>query len=213
MTRLFLIDDHALMREGLRTLLRAQGLETVGEAGDAPSALLALRHLQVDVVLLDIGLVGRSGLDLLSSLMQRGLPMRVVLLTMSAQPRHLALGLRLGALGYVLKGSPSAVLVKAIESVHNGQRYIDPALEAVVQDIEFSSRYVDPLEALSMREREVLEMVVRGSTSTDIAEHLHLSAKTVDTYRSRVMRKLGVSSLPGLVTLAVREGLLDPEMA
>jgi two-component system, NarL family, invasion response regulator UvrY len=206
MSRLYLIDDHALIRDGLRALLGAAGHVVVGESDSPTPALAELAQLEPDVVLLDLTLGARSGFELLEELQRRKLRTRVIVLTMSAQPRHVAEALRLGAQGYVLKGSPSAELLRAIEAVEEGRRHLGPnEAELALRGLTAGSGSAD---ALSPRERQVLVMVARGASSSEIGTELHLSPKTVDTYRSRLMTKLGLTDVPALVRWAIREGLI-----
>lgn len=210
MTRVYLVEDHQIMRDGLRALLEARGHTVVGESADPTQALSDLLRLRPEVLLLDLNLGGRSGLELQAELQRRRLPVRTVVLTMSAQPHQVAEALRLGASAYVLKGSPASELMQAIELAGRGKKFLganvaDLALEA------FTQPDADPLSQLSPRERQTILMVVQGRSSAAIGATLHLSPKTVATYRSRLMKKLGVSDVPGLVRLAVRHKLIDED--
>jgi two-component system, NarL family, invasion response regulator UvrY len=203
-----IVDDHGVVRDGLRKLLTSHGYDVVAEAADANTAYARVLRTNPDLLLLDVGLAQRSGLDLLARLRQRSLRAQVVVLSMSSQAVHVANAWRLGVCAYVLKGSPSAVLMQGIRAALEGGRFLDPALAKLVVDID---AYVaaDPLATLSLSEREVFLAMVQGRTSHEIAAQLHLSAKTIDSYRSRVMAKMGVQDLPALVRLSVRLGLLD----
>jgi len=210
MSRVYLVEDHQIMRDGLRALLEARGHTVVGESADPTEALADLLHLDPEVLLLDLSLAGRSGLELQAELQRRHLPVRTVVLTMSAQPHQVAEALRLGASAYVLKGSPASELMQAIELAAKGKKFLgtnvaDLALEA------FTQPDADPLSQLSPRERQTILMVVQGKSSAEIGATLHLSPKTVATYRCRLMKKLGVSDVPGLVRLAVRHKLIDAD--
>ncbi len=209
MSRLFLVDDHAIVREGLRGVLEQAGHQVVGEAADPAAAVDGLRRLEVDIALIDIHLGGRSGLDLLHDIRLRGLPLRCIMLTMSAQQRHLAEALRSGAAGYVLKGSGSATLLQAIAEVAAGRTFLSADVAHLAVATSGAAPGEEPVDALSPRERQIVEGVVRGRSSAAIAEELHLSPKTVETYRSRVMAKLGVTDTPALVRWAIRHGLLS----
>lgn len=209
MTRIFLVDDHAMVREGLRAVFVANGHEVVGEAADVPAAMDGIVRLAPGIVVLDLGLEGRSGLDLLARLQQRGVTARVVVLTMSSQPRHVAEAWRLGAAGYVLKGSHASTVLQAIATAQRGGRFLDPALTALNGDVVGGVAAEDRMAALSLREREVMLLVVNGHSSAAIGAQLSLSPKTVDTYRSRLMLKLDVPDLAALVRYAVREGLIE----
>jgi two-component system, NarL family, invasion response regulator UvrY len=208
MSRLYLIDDHALIRDGLRAMLEGAGHVVVGDAADPTRALAELARLMPDVVLLDLSLGDRSGFEVLEELQRRKLEMRVIVLSMSSQPRHVAEALRMGALGYVLKGSPSAELLEAIAAVSLGRRHLGASeSELAVRGLTEASADLSSV-ALSPRERQVLVMVARGASSAAIGEQLHLSPKTVDTYRSRLMAKLKLADVPALVRWAIREGLV-----
>jgi two-component system, NarL family, invasion response regulator UvrY len=210
--RVFLVDDHAMMRDALSAVLRAQGLDVVGEAADVNSAIGPILRLKPDVLLLDVGLSTRSGLDLLARLRLRNITAKVVMLTMSAQAWHVAGAWRLGARSYVLKGSASQVLLQAMQAALDGAHFLDPALDAQRAVIDQHITAVDPLSVLSLNEREVMLAMVQGCSSRQIGQQLHLTSKTVDSYRSRLMGKLGVQDLTGLVRMAVRLGMLDVAM-
>ncbi|MFZ4286664.1 response regulator [Variovorax sp. HJSM1_2] len=208
MTSLYLVDDHQMVREGLRAVLQAAGHQVVGESADPTEAVADLARCQPQVLLLDLSLGGRSGMEVLVELQRRALPVHVVVLTMSAQPQHVAEALRLGAAGYVLKGAPASEVLRAIDAVVLGRRYLgqevaDLAVQALTGDAGS-----DPFSSLSPRERQIVAMVVRGQSSAAIGRELHLSPKTIDTYRSRLMAKLGVGDVTALVRLTIRHGLL-----
>jgi DNA-binding NarL/FixJ family response regulator len=208
MSRVYLVEDHQIMRDGLRALLEVRGHTVVGESADPTEALADLLRLAPEVLLLDLNLGGRSGLELQAELQRRHLPVRTVVLTMSAQPHQVAEALHLGVSAYLLKGSPASELMEAIELAVKGKKFLganvaDLALEALTQPDD------DPLSLLSPRERQTVLMVVQGKSSAAIGETLHLSPKTVATYRCRLMKKLGVSDVPGLVRLAMRYKLID----
>lgn len=210
MTRLYLIDDHLIVREGLRALLGSAGMTIVGEADDVTQALPEIVARQPDVVLLDLGLRDVSGLELLRQLAEHALPTRVLVLTMSERPWHVAEAMRLGAAGYVLKGSSGAEVVQAITDVAQGRpHFATPA--AAPGGTPGAAASTDPLAALSARERQIMLRVVAGSSSAAIATELGLSPKTVDTYRSRLMSKLGVHDVANLVRVAVRLGVIDSD--
>lgn len=208
---IYLVDDHALMRDGLRAVLEDAGHQVVGEADQPTPALADIVRLQPAVVLLDLHLGQRSGFELLEHIQQRKLGVKTIMLTMSAQARHVADAMRLGAAGYVLKGSSADEVLRAIDAVLKGQRYLgQEAAQLAVQGLTETSTN-EALASLSAREHQVLLMVVRGQTSAVIAEALHLSPKTVESYRSRLMAKLGVADVTGLVRLAIRERLISAD--
>jgi DNA-binding NarL/FixJ family response regulator len=211
MSDVYLVDDHLMMRDGLASLLRAAGHRVVGEAADPTVALSDLQRLAPQVLLLDLNLGERSGFELLAELQRRKLEVRTIVLTMSSQPRHVAEALRLGAMGYMLKGAPSAELLQAVVAVASGRRHLGgDVADLAVQGL--TARDEQPaLASLSARERQMAELVVRGKSSSEIGLLLHLSPKTVDSYRSRLMAKLAVADVPALVRFAIRTGLIDAE--
>lgn len=210
MSQLYLVDDHTLLRDGLRAVLQAAGHRVVGESADPTQAMSDLCDLGPVVLLLDLHLGKRSGFELLTELQRRPLEARAIVLTMSAQPRHVAEALRLGAFGYVLKGSPASELLEAIDAVGRGQRYLGSEVaELAAQGLAAPGD--EALDTLSVRERQVVLMVVQGQSSTEIGRALHLSPKTVDSYRSRIMSKLATPDVPALVRFAIRHGLIDAE--
>ena len=213
MSRIYLIDDHAIMRDGLRIVLETAGHEVVGEAADPTPALADLGRLLPDVVLLDLRLGQRSGFELLDELRRRGLQLRVIVLTMSDQPRHVAEALRLGACGYLLKGSASSEVLQAVTTVGAGGRFLSPQAAEFAATVLTEGNTRPGGETLSPRERQILLMVAQGATSGAIGEALHLSPKSVDTYRSRLMKKLGLNDIAALVKWALREGLISLDEA
>lgn len=212
MTRIYLVDDHQIVREGLRAMLDAKGHEVIGDSADLTQALFEIVSLRPEVLLLDLNLAGRSGFELLAELQRRRLATRCVVLSMSAQPRDVAESLRMGALGYVLKGSPGSELMAAIEDAVQGKRHLGSELAGLALEEFMRPQSADPLAKLSPRERQIISMVVNGQSSSRIALELHLSPKTVATYRSRLMAKLGVADVTALVRLAVQCGLVDADL-
>lgn len=210
MTDIYLVDDHAMLRDGMRSLLEAAGHRVVGQSADPTQALADLARLEPALLLLDLHLGDRSGLELLVELQRRGLSTRTLVLTMSAQPRHVAEAMRLGAAGYVLKGESAPALLQAIERVLQGHRHMGPDV-AELALAGLTAAAPTPLASLPPRERQIVTLVARGRSSAEIGEQLHLSPKTVDSYRSRLMAQLGVGDLAALVRLAIREGLISAD--
>lgn len=211
MSDIYVVDDHALMRDGLRVVLEHGGHRVVGETGDVGQALLDIPRLKPCVVLVDLHLGERSGMELLERLPSLTPFTRYVVLTMLAQPGHVAEAFRLGASGYVLKGSPAAEVLRAVDEVRQGYRHLGPGVKELADRALVDTNPGGVLGLLSARERQIIAMVVRGRSSAAIAETLHLSPKTVDTYRSRIMAKLEVNDVPALVRLAIREGLISAD--
>jgi two-component system, NarL family, invasion response regulator UvrY len=207
MARIYLIDDHPIVRAGLSALLEGAGHRIVGEGADITQVLSEVSRLAPDVVMLDLHLDGRSGFEVLAEMQQRQMSAKVIVLSMSDQPRNVAEALRRGASGYVLKGSAGSELLAAVDAVMQRRRYLgqgltDIAVQGLTTDAERGS-------TLSPRERQILVMVASGKSSAAIGEELHLSPKTVDTYRSRLMAKLELPDVPALVRWAIREKLID----
>lgn len=207
MATVLIVDDHALMREGLRAILETAGHQVVGECDDPATALEQLARLAPDIVLLDLQLGGgQSGFDLLAAARDRPTDVRIIVLTMSLRPRDIADALRLGVQGYVLKGSPSSEMLRAVDAALQGRHYFgsdeaDLALQGVY---EVHGAHT----SLSARDRQLLVMLARGESSEAMAQLLQLSPNTVDTYRRRLVRRLGLADEAELLRWAVREGLL-----
>ncbi len=212
MITVLLADDHAVVREGLRALLATRAdLRVVGEAGDGIAAIAAVQQLKPDVVVMDVSMPRLNGIDATVEIRRDSPETRVVILSVHATSEHVFRALKAGASGYVLKESVGQEVVDAIRSVHAGQRYFSARIaESASPELAqwgeaFPAR--GPLDSLSLREREVLQFVVEGWSSADIAARFQLSPKTVETYRSRIMTKLGVHDIPGLVRFAIKHGL------
>jgi len=207
MARIYLIDDHPIVRAGLSALLQGAGHVIVGESEDITQALSEVNRLAPDIVMLDLHLDGRSGFEVLAEMQRRQMSTKAIVLSMSDQPRNVAEALRMGAAGYVLKGSASVELVAAVEAVQQGRRYLGEGLTDIA--VQGLTSDADRGNTLSPRERQILVMVASGKSSAAIGEELHLSPKTVDTYRSRLMAKLELADVPALVRWAIREKLIE----
>lgn len=207
--RIVLADDHAALRDGLKALLRAQAdLEVVGEAANGREAVDAARRLKPDVVVLDIAMPELNGIDAACRIREALPDIRIMVVSMHGSSEHVYRALQAGALGYLLKESPGAEIVAAIRAVAAGRRYLSPKVnDILIADYVTERHGASPLEKLSARERAVLQQVVEGRSNAEIARNVSLSVKTVETYRSRMMRKLGIAGLPGLVKFALEHGL------
>jgi DNA-binding NarL/FixJ family response regulator len=207
--RILLADDHTVLRDGLRALLEARaGLQVVGQAGDGREAVRLAAKLQPEVALLDISMPLLNGLDAAERIAAVAPATRVIILSVHATSEHVARALRAGARGYLVKEVAGIEVVEAIQSVHAGGRYLSRSLSAAMVDEQLRERpALSPLEVLSPREREVLQLLAEGRTGAEIASALHLSLSTVDTYRSRLMQKLGLRDLPALIKFAIKHGL------
>ena len=205
--RVLLADDHALMREGLRALLTAAtGIEVVGEVRTGREAERQVARLNPDVVLMDIAMPDLNGIEAARAIHAKCPAVRIVMLSMHATAEYVYRAFEAGACGYLLKEVAVEEVITAVRTVHAGKRFLSPALAESVPDP--GSGYArGPVDRLSARERQVLQLVVEGHTSNEIARMLHLSPKSVETYRSRLMLKLGVRDLPSLVKFALEHGL------
>jgi DNA-binding NarL/FixJ family response regulator len=211
--RVVIADDHGVMRDGLRAILGAQpGIDVVGQAADGVAAIRAVVEHKPDVLLLDLSLPLLSGLDVLRELRRRQLDTAVLVLSMHAAGETAHEALRLGARGYLQKGSAAESVIEGVRAVAAGQRYLPQEIASRTLDAMLDGgRTADPLASLSDRERSVMRLVCEGKTSVEIAALLNVSPKTVDTYRSRLMQKLGIEDLPALVKLAIRTGVISAD--
>jgi len=207
----FLADDHTVVRDGLRFMLEAESdIEVVGDAATGREAVVKVSTRCPDIVILDITMPDLNGIEATSQVLEVCPATQVIILSMHSTGEHVFQALKAGARGYLLKESAGAEVVHAVRAVRRGRRYLSEKIsERLVDDYvrerELSDR--SPLARLSQREREVLQLVVEGRSSADIATLLYLSPKTVDTYRSRLMHKLGIRDLPSLVKYAIQHGL------
>jgi len=207
--RVILVDDHAIVREGVAYLLDAQAdMRVVGSFGEGAEAVRCAAAEHPDVAIVDIAMPGMSGIEVARRIHDACAEAQVVILSMYSAPENVHQALRAGARGYVLKESAGAEVIEAVRAVHRGLRYLSRRI-----DTEALVRYIrergadNPLELLSARERQVLQLVVEGRTSAEIAAQLGLSPKSVETYRSRMMSKLDIEDLPALVKFAIRSGI------
>jgi DNA-binding NarL/FixJ family response regulator len=203
--RILVVDDHSVVREGLTFLLsRHTGIAVVGCAETGEAAVLAAHRLKPDVIIMDLVLPALSGIDATRQIISELPDTRVIALSACHTAEHVYRALRAGARGFVLKTAAGSELLNAIKAVAAGEQYISQAIAALFVDgVVGTSIPESPFDNLSVRERDVLRYVVAGETSSDIAQHLSLSRKTVDTYRSRMMVKLGVASRSELIRLAL----------
>ena len=213
--RILLVDDHAVLRAGLRALLEAEpGFLVVGEAGTGEEGVAKTSALKPDVVVMDLSMPGAGGLEAVRGISALGQETRVLVLTMHGEEEHLLPVLEAGGSGYVNKRSADEELIEAIRTVARGDVFLYPSaakllLRGLKQKTEAGEE--DPLDKLTEREREVLAHTVEGFSSSEIGKKLFISPKTVDTYRSRIMEKLGLHHRSELVRFALQKGLLKAE--
>lgn len=207
--KIFLADDHAMVREGLAALVETdEAIEVVGQCGDGLEVVADVMACNPDVVILDITLPGLNGLDICRELVRKCDGISVLILTMHSNEQFIAQALENGATGYLLKESAAEKLSEAIRRVASGEIFLGPGIPRnVLQRLGQLER--DPYQKLSTRERQVLQLIAEGKTNRAVAEVLELSTKTVDTHRTRLMRKLNIHDQTSLVKFAIRKGIIS----
>lgn len=211
MIRIVLVDDHELVRAGFRLILSGQSdIEVAGEAGSAEDGLRLIRAQKPDVALVDVHMPGMSGIELTERVRRADLLTHIIILTMVDDARFPRRLLQSGALGYLTKACPADELLTAVRNVAQGRRYLDATI-ARQMALAAVDGEVSPLESLSARELEVALMLARGSAVNEIAERLHLSPKTVSTYKQRLFEKLDVEHTIALAHLLSAHGLLEAQ--
>jgi DNA-binding NarL/FixJ family response regulator len=209
LTRILLADDHAVVRQGFKMILDAQAdMEIVGEAANGREAVELGGQLHPDIVLMDVAMPELNGIEATRRLIAADPHVRVIALSMHKDSVYVREILRAGARGYLLKDSGAEDLVKAIRAVAGGESYLSPAVSNAVLD-DYRKHVTNPIDLLTSREREVLQMLAEGKTNKEIAVVLNLSVYTVDAHRGRIMEKLNLHSINELVRFALRSGLID----
>jgi DNA-binding NarL/FixJ family response regulator len=212
----FLADDHRMVREGFRLLLETQSdIKVIGGAGNGREAVRQAIKLTPDVILMDIAMPELNGIEATKQIIEAQSSAKVIILSMYSTTQHIFRALKAGAKGYILKESAGDDVIKAVRMVHSGKTFLCDEITGVVVGDYIEKRESgamdDPLSRLSTREREVLQLLVEGKSNTKIAELLFLSQKTIETYRSHLMQKLGIGDLPGLVKFAIQHGITSVE--
>lgn len=211
--RVLLAEDHQLVRAGIHALLdRMTGVEVVAEVSDGVEALKAVETIQPDIVLMDVAMPGLNGLEAAGRITKQWPLVRIIILSMHANEEYLRQALTAGAMGYLLKGANLVELEQAIRTVSKGEPYLTPsvaryAIEAYRQE---GTRELTPLERLSPRQREVLQLMAEGHSTKEMAFRLKLSTKTVETHRAQLMERLDIHDIAGLVRFAIKAGLIHP---
>jgi two-component system, NarL family, invasion response regulator UvrY len=209
MTRVIICDDHALIRRGIRdTLSDAADIEVIGETCDYGELRVLLRTESCDVLVLDINMPGRSGLDVLHVLKDEGSTIKVLVVSMYPEDQYAIRALQAGAYGYVNKGGDPQLLVQAVRTVAQGRKYVTPEIAQMLVESLTTPEVANAHEKLSDRELQTLVMIASGKRLADIAEDLNLSPKTVSVYRARVLEKLGLSNNSEMTVYAIRNGLV-----
>ncbi len=210
MIRILIADDHAVVAEGLKHVIEAQAdMRVLAIAGDGREAVRQTGELRPDVVIMDLSMPELNGADATRILLEQDPARKVIVLSMYAEHEYVRRALKAGALGYVVKRSAAKDVVEAIRAVHAGQRYISPLVASAVAEEGGRGDQDDRLARLSTREREVLQLLAEGCTGTEIAQRLSLSPKTVETYRARLVEKLGIRDVAGLVRFAIQRGIIS----
>jgi DNA-binding NarL/FixJ family response regulator len=212
--RVLLADDHTLVRAGIRSLLETfENLEVVAESGDGREALELISRHRPDVALLDIGMPGMNGIEVARQSVRASPKTKFVILSMHDDKTHVAQAIRAGVAGYLLKGAAVAELPLAIKAVMAGETYLTPRVSRHVVDgfLHDEASEADPLEGLPQRQREILQLIAEGRSTKEIAALFDVSVKTIETHRARLMERLEIHDVPGLVRFAIRSGLVSSE--
>jgi two-component system response regulator NreC len=207
--RILLADDHVIVRQGFRALLEREGHDVVAEAADGQEAVRLACELGPDVAILDFAMPLLNGLDAAKEIRRRSPGTRMILLTVHTEDHYVLEALNAGVHGYVVKTQAAADLVQAIREIRGNAIYLSPTISRAVVEAYFN-KAAPPGDVLSSRERQVLQLVAEGKTTKEIAALLGISAKTADSHRSRIMRKLDIHDTVGLVRFAIRRGLINP---
>jgi two-component system response regulator NreC len=208
--RIILVDDHAVVRAGLKLLLEAEpDLEVVAEAGDARAAIFEVREHKPDLVVADVTMPGQSGIEVTPELLKESPETRVLILSMQDDPHYVREAFAAGASGYVLKDAAEAELVAAVHEVAGGGRYVNPDLGARMVAADVQAAAAAQEDPLTEREREVLQLLALGHTNQEISKLIYVSVRTAETHRAHIMRKLGITTRAELVRYALAQGLLD----
>lgn len=208
--RVLIVDDHAVVRAGIRSLLvREPDIEPVGEAGSAREAILEARNLRPDVILLDVMMPDGNGLQAIPTLLNEHPEAKILILSMQDDPRYVREAFDVGATGYVLKEAADVEVVAAVREVARGGRYVHSELGARLVAADVAASRKAEQDPLSDREREVLRLLALGHTNQEIAQQLYISVRTAETHRAHIMQKLRLTSRAALVRYAIRQGLLE----
>ena len=206
---ILLVDDHALVRQGIRSFLEQEGFCVVGEASDGLEALEKVRALSPDTIVMDISMPAQNGLNAAREINKLYPGKKIILLTQHTEEMYVADSLDAGVSGYVLKTQASNDLVHAIREVSSGKVYISPSISSVVL-AAYKARANRKTDELTLRERQVLQLIAEGKSTRDVASILLISVKTAETHRTRLMHKLDIHETAGLVRYAIRHGMVQP---
>jgi len=210
--RVILADDHTLLRAGIRALLdKIPEVEVVGEAADGRSVAALVKATNANIVLMDVGMPALNGLDATAQLAREHPQTRVIILSMHSNEEYIFQALRAGASGYLLKSAAANELELALQAVARGQTFLSPAISRRFIESCFARMHTEPPDQLTARQREILQLIVEGKSTKEIAFLLNLSVKTVESHRVQLMARLNIHDVPGLVRYAMRVGIVPPE--
>jgi DNA-binding NarL/FixJ family response regulator len=210
--KIIIADDHTIIRDGLKLILESHSdLKVIAEAENGLQVISKANELQPDVILMDIAMPNMNGVEATRRIIEENPSIRIIILSMHSTVEDIFRSLQAGAKGYLVKESAGTEVVDAVRAVFNGRRYLSRKVDDILIDSYIHEHQLSeadsPLERLSSREREVLQLVAEGKSSSEISDLLYLSVKTIETYRSRTMQKLGIKDLTGLVKFAIQQRL------
>jgi two-component system, NarL family, response regulator NreC len=209
--RVLLADDHAMLRDGLKAILTENGFTVIGEASDGHEAIRLAEQLLPDIAVVDISMPLLNGIDSAREILRISPGTRIVLLTMHTEDRFVLASLRAGFSGFVMKSKAASTLVEALDAVGKGEFYLSPGVSRVLVDAYLAKDGSVPARPLSIREREVLQLIAEGKNVKEIGSILGISFKTVESHRANIMQKLNIREVAGLVRYAIRQGLIVPD--
>lgn len=211
MARIVLADDHALVRAGLRRILESTGHAVIGEVGDGLEVVAVVQELRPEILVLDLGLPGLHGLDVIRDVLRRAPEVRILIVSAFDRDDFVISAFKNGAVGYVLKASGTVDLLQAVEQISQGGYYVSPQVSAVLARGVSDAKKQDPYQLLTPRERQVFHLMAEGLTNSEIGKRLFIATRTAETHRMSIMRKLSLNSQTDVVIYALRRGLLGLE--
>jgi DNA-binding NarL/FixJ family response regulator len=206
--RILLVDDHAMMRDGLRAVLTDRGFEVVGEASDGLDAIRLALTLNPDIIVMDISMPTLNGIDGAREILKIAPKAKIIVLSMFVEKRYVLACLRAGVAGYVVKSKAASCLLEAIDAVRNGENYLSPCVSKTLVDA-YMEKDEAPADPLSIRERQVLQLIAEGKNVKEIGSILGISVKTAESHRTNIMQKLDIHDVAGLVRYAIQQDLVQ----